>query len=171
MRRRGISSSERFRIGDNRFVSNESSSDKSRGVPERSVSLPAGVRTSDTTTEGIRVRVRSMFVPEQSAPRQGQFVFAYQITISNESQQTAQLVSRHWIITDAEGHVEEVKGPGVVGEQPVLASGESFEYTSYCPLKTSVGSMHGTYTMVRPGGDTFEARIAPFTLAMPNALN
>ena len=83
----------------------------------------------------------------------------------------AQLISRHWIITTADGDTEEVQGPGVVGEQPVLRPGESFEYTSFCPLKTNVGTMHGSYTMTTPGGEVFQARIAPFTLAVPFALN
>ena len=126
---------------------------------------------SDTTTNGIRVRVVTMFLADESAPREQRFVFAYRITISNDSQETAQLISRHWIITDANGETEEVNGPGVVGNQPVLMPGQSFEYTSFCPLPTSVGTMHGTYTMVRPNGDSFEARIAPFTLAAPYALN
>ena len=124
-----------------------------------------------TTTLGIRVRVKTQFLAEKSAPRQGQFLFAYTITISNTGEETAQLLSRHWIITDAEGEVQEVRGAGVVGEQPVLEPGMSFEYTSYCPLKTNVGTMQGSYTMVRPDGELFEAQIAPFTLAVPHALN
>jgi ApaG protein len=112
-----------------------------------------------------------MFLRDRSVPRDQQYFFAYHVTISNEGAGTAQLVSRHWIITNADGEVQEVKGPGVVGEQPVLEPGASFEYTSYCELTTSVGTMHGTYTMVTPDGDTFEAAIAPFTLAVPNALN
>lgn len=126
---------------------------------------------SDTTTDGIRVQVRSFYVPERSSPQTQQYFFAYAVRISNEGEQTAQLVSRKWIITDGEGHVETVDGPGVVGEQPVLNPGQAFEYTSFCPLGTPVGSMHGIYRMVRPDGATFDARIAPFTLAIPNALN
>jgi ApaG protein len=126
---------------------------------------------SDTTTQGIRVRVAARFLPERSSPREQQFFFEYNISISNVGQETSRLVSRHWIITDADGEVREVEGEGVVGYQPVLEPGASFEYTSYCDLKTAVGTMHGTYTMVTPGGDSFEARIAPFTLAVPNALN
>jgi ApaG protein len=117
------------------------------------------------------VQVRSQFLPERSAPRQNQYLFSYTITISNVGEETAQLLSRHWVITDAEGEVQEVRGPGVVGEQPVLEPGMSFEYTSYCPLATNVGTMQGSYTMVRPDGETFDAQIAPFTLAVPNALN
>jgi ApaG protein len=126
---------------------------------------------SDTTTHGIRVQVKTMYLAEASSPRQNEYRFAYHITISNVGAETAQLISRHWIITDADGSVQEVRGPGVVGEQPVLEPGASFEYTSYCPLKTNVGTMHGSYQMVRSDGEMFEARIAPFTLAVPNALN
>jgi ApaG protein len=126
---------------------------------------------SDTTTNGIRVQVEARYLAEQSSPRDNQYLFAYRIRISNEGTETAQLISRHWIITDADGHVEQVQGPGVVGEQPVLGSGSSFEYTSFCPLRTSVGTMHGTYQMVKANGDGFDAVIAPFTLATPNALN
>jgi ApaG protein len=126
---------------------------------------------SDTTTNGIRVQVKSMYLAEHSSPRQKEYRFAYHITITNIGSEPAQLVGRHWIITDAEGDVQEVRGPDVVGERPLLQPGTSFAYTSYCPLKTSVGTMHGSYQMVRPDGELFEARIAPFTLAMPHALN
>jgi ApaG protein len=117
------------------------------------------------------VQVNSLFLAGESAPRQKRFVFAYRIRISNQGHETAQLISRHWIITDANGETDEVQGPGVVGYQPVLEPGQTFEYTSFCPLPTSVGSMHGTYTMVKANGESFEARIAPFTLAVPHALN
>jgi ApaG protein len=127
--------------------------------------------TKSTTTSGIRVQVTTTYLADRSSPREGQFLFAYTIKISNVGGETAQLVSRHWIITDAEGEVQEVRGAGVVGEQPVLEPGMTYEYTSYCPLKTNVGTMQGSYTMVRPDGEQFEARIAPFTLAVPNALN
>jgi ApaG protein len=126
---------------------------------------------SDTTTRGIRVQVRSTYLSDRSSPREGQYLFQYHVRISNVGQETAQLVSREWVITNAEGEVERVKGPGVVGEQPVLAPGSSFEYSSFCPLKTNVGSMHGSYQMVTDKGEQFEAIIAPFTLAVPNALN
>jgi len=126
---------------------------------------------SDTTTNGIRVQVKAMYLREQSSPRENQYRFAYHISITNVGTEAAQLISRHWVITDADGDVQEVRGPGVVGEQPLLPPGGTFEYTSYCPLKTNVGTMHGSYQMVRPNGETFEARIAPFTLAVPNALN
>jgi ApaG protein len=129
------------------------------------------IPNSATTTDGIRVHVKSMFLPAHSSPRENQYLFAYTIKISNIGAETAQLLSRHWIITDADGKVKEVRGPGVVGNQPVLEPGTSYEYTSYCPLETNVGSMQGSYTMVRPDGELFEAHIAPFTLAVPNALN
>ena len=111
------------------------------------------------------------YMPERSAPKEGQYLFEYHVRISNVGSETAQLISREWIITNADGEVERVKGPGVIGEQPTLTPGSSFEYRSFCPLKTSVGSMHGSYQMVTAQGDRFDATIAPFTLAVPNALN
>ena len=126
---------------------------------------------SNTVTRGIRVRVRSIYVPERSAPEQGEYFFAYTVLIANEGEETAQLVSRRWVITNGDGRVDVVEGPGVVGEQPLLPPGASFEYTSFCPLTTSFGSMHGNYTMRTRSGETFEAEIAPFTLAMPGVVN
>ena len=113
--------------------------------------------TSETTTRGIRVQVESSYLPAQSSPRDSQYLFAYHVRIANVGTETAQLVSREWIITSADGEVERVKGPGVVGETPVLAPGGGFEYTSYCPLKTTVGSMQGSYQMVTADGDTLIA--------------
>ena len=98
-------------------------------------------------------------------------MFVYSITIANESTETIQLISRHWIITDASGQVQEVKGLGVVGRQPKLAPGESFEYTSSCPLGTPFGSMEGTYQMVTSGGRRFDAEIAAFALSGPYTLH
>ncbi len=127
---------------------------------------------SDTTTRGVRIVVRPRFIPEQSDPDNGQWLFAYHITISNTGEQTVQLISRHWVITNGEGKVEEVRGPGVVGYQPVLKPGEEFEYTSGCPLTTPVGTMHGEFNMVLPdSGEKFDAKIEPFRLAAPKALN
>ena len=100
-----------------------------------------------------------------------QFVFAYTVTIANEGREPAQLRTRHWIITDGTGHIQEVKGDGVVGKQPSLSPGERFEYTSGCVLETPHGTMHGTYQMVRPSGEEFDAEIAPFLLAVPHSLN
>jgi len=126
---------------------------------------------SDTTTRGVRIQVQPSYVPERSAPRQGQYFFAYRVRISNTGDETVQLVSRHWVIADGEGRVEHVRGPGVVGEQPVLGPGQSFEYTSFCPLPTPLGSMHGSYQMVTADGSRFDAEIAPFSLAVPTAIN
>jgi ApaG protein len=139
----------------------------------RGMSAPAsrGVRTSDTTTRGIRIEVQSFYMPERSSAKESQYLFEYHVRISNVGTETAQLISREWIITNADGEVERVKGPGVVGEQPILTPGSSFEYRSFCPLKTSVGAMHGSYQMVTANGDRFDAIISPFTLAVPNALN
>lgn len=123
--------------------------------------------TSFAVTEGIRVRVQSLYLPDQSSPRDDRYVFAYTITISNESPRTAQLRTRHWIITDGRGTIEEVRGDGVVGEQPRLAPGQSFQYTSGCVLTTPIGTMHGTYRMWRDDGTYFDAVIAPFSLASP----
>ena len=141
------------------------------GPRERWAPATRGVRTSDTTTRGIRIEVQSMYMPERSAPSDGQYLFEYHVRVSNVGTETAQLISREWIITNADGEVERVKGPGVVGEKPVLTPGTSFEYRSFCPLKTSVGSMQGSYQMVTANGDQFDAMISPFTLAVPNALN
>jgi len=129
------------------------------------------VFSSEAVTRGIRIRVRSAYVPERSQPDEHRWFFVYNVKISNEGTSPAQLMSRHWIITDANGHVQEVKGAGVVGEQPLLGPGESFEYTSACPLSTPFGNMRGTYQMVSEGGDQFDAEIAPFTLAEPHAVN
>jgi ApaG protein len=124
---------------------------------------------SDTTTRGIRIQVVSEFLADQSDREI--FYFAYRVRISNTGEETAQLVSREWIITDENGRVERVQGPGVVGEFPVLDPGQSFEYTSFCPLPTSMGTMHGSYTMRTQDGDHFDAAIAPFTLAVPGVVN
>jgi ApaG protein len=126
---------------------------------------------SDTTTRGIRVQVQSTYLEERSEPREGYFFFSYRVRISNSGEETAQLLSREWIITDSDGNSETVQGPGVVGDQPILLPGESYEYTSFCPLRTSMGSMHGSYTMQTEGGEKFDAAIAPFTLAVPGVVN
>src|SRR5438874_13110411 len=120
---------------------------------------------SNTVTRGIRIVVESIYVPERSEPRESYFFFAYTVTITNEGSETAQLMSREWVITDSDGNTERVSGPGVVGEQPVMKPGQGFEYTSFCPLRTSFGSMQGAYTMRTESGEIFEARIDPFTLA------
>ena len=128
--------------------------------------------TSEAVTRGIKVRVEASYVPERSKPAEQNWFFAYSITITNEGEETVQLLNRHWIITDANGEVQEVQGPGVVGQQPVLGPGKAFHYTSFCPLATSFGTMHGTYQMVLRGTDEeFDVEIAPFSLAPPFAVN
>ncbi len=117
------------------------------------------------------VDVRPRFVPEHSKPDEDKFLFAYTVTIRNTGEVTAQLISRHWIITDAHNKVDEVQGLGVVGEQPVLQPGEAFEYTSGCPIATPVGSMRGTYQCVAEDGTRFEAPIPEFLLSMPRTLH
>jgi ApaG protein len=123
--------------------------------------------TSEALTRGIRVSVQARYSPERSQPSGCKWFFLYTVTILNEGPETVQLVTRHWIITDGAGLVEEVRGPGVVGKQPTLGPGESFEYTSGCPLSTPFGIMEGTYQMVTTSGDQFDAKIAPFTLSEP----
>lgn len=132
---------------------------------------PMHASKSEAVTNDVRVEVESQYASQHSQPFQSHWVFHYTVRISNESDETVQLLSRHWIITEATGHVEEVKGPGVVGEKPVLAPGESFQYTSGCHLKTSSGIMHGTYQMVTEDGDHFDAEIAPFALHEPYTIH
>lgn len=126
---------------------------------------------SEAVTRGVRVAVEARYSVEHSEPTQQQWFFLYTVRIVNESEPTVQLISRHWIITDAVGEVEEVKGLGVVGQQPVLARGESFEYTSGCPLSTPFGQMHGSYQMVTDRGEPFDIEIAPFTLQAPYTIH
>ncbi len=128
---------------------------------------PLRASTSEAITNNVRVEVESRYAPELSQPFQSQWVFYYTVRITNEGDETVQLLSRHWIITEATGSTEEVRGPGVVGEQPVLAPGEAFQYTSRCGLKTSTGEMHGTYEMVTEDGVHFDVEIAPFALHEP----
>jgi ApaG protein len=123
--------------------------------------------TSEAVTHGIRVHVTAEYAPDRSRPTQQHWFFLYTIKITNESDQTVQLISRHWRITDGTGHIEEVKGPGVVGQQPVLAPNESFSYTSGCPLTTPFGTMEGTYQMTTADGASFDVQIAAFTLSEP----
>ena len=126
---------------------------------------------SDTTTNGIRVQVTPKFLPERSSAKDGEYWFAYFIRISNDGTATAQLVSRHWVITDAADKIQEVRGKGVVGEQPHLRPGESFEYTSGSAIATPVGTMRGSYQMVADDGTPFDAAIPEFTLSMPRVLH
>lgn len=127
--------------------------------------------TSSATTEGILIQVRSQFLEDQSQPTMRRFVFAYEITITNNGSEVVQLKSRHWIITNGLGQTEEVEGPGVVGEQPVLSPGESFRYQSGAVLPTARGTMRGTYQMHRADGAQFDVEIAEFLLERPYSLN
>ncbi|HVO18033.1 MAG TPA: Co2+/Mg2+ efflux protein ApaG [Anaeromyxobacter sp.] len=124
---------------------------------------------STAVTDGIRVSVTSEYRTDRSEA--GRFLFTYTVRIENEGREPAQLLSRHWIITDARGELHEVLGDGVVGKQPHLEPGQAFEYTSFCVLDTPHGSMRGSYCMRRPGGREFEAEIAPFPLVVPGTVN
>jgi ApaG protein len=125
----------------------------------------------DSRKYSIAVAAKSVYLADQSDPSRNQYVFAYTITITNVGAVPAQLISRHWIITDAEHKVQEVKGLGVVGEQPLLEPGESFEYTSGTSLPTAVGTMRGTYQMMAQDGKAFDAAIPSFTLSVPRVLH
>ena len=126
---------------------------------------------STATTRGIRVTVSTQYVPEQSEPRAHRYVFAYTARIENDGEVTVELRTRHWVITDGLGYVEEVRGTGVLGYQPSIKPGEHFEYTSGCILRTPRGEMRGTYQMHCASGEVFDAVIAPFALALPQSLN
>ncbi|WP_462380001.1 Co2+/Mg2+ efflux protein ApaG [Pseudomonas sp. Marseille-QA0892] len=119
----------------------------------------------------IDVSVVSRFLPEQSEPDQDRFAFVYTVTIQNNGEQAAQLLARHWLITDGDGKVQEVRGPGVIGQQPLIEPGQSHVYSSGTVIATRVGSMQGSYQMVAQNGQRFEASIAPFRLAVPGALH
>ena len=124
---------------------------------------------SEATTEGVRVTVKAVYLPRHSDPAEPRYVFAYEVTIANEGTEWAKLETRHWVITDARGHVEEVRGPGVVGETPELEPGADHTYQSFCVLRTQRGTMHGSYQMVRRDGSGFDAEVAPFVLATPDS--
>jgi ApaG protein len=122
-------------------------------------------------TQGIRISVNTRYLSDESDPDQSKYIFAYEVTIENEGEAPAQLLTRHWIIKDAENNVEEVRGDGVIGQMPYLDPGQAFTYTSFCPLRSKFGVMRGSYGMVRPDGETFEAEIAPFALLPQFMLN
>jgi len=123
----------------------------------------------EQVTRSIRVRVRPEYLEAQSAPDEGRYFWSYTVEILNEGSETVQLRSRYWRITDANGHVEEVRGPGVVGQTPVIGPGESFEYTSGCPLKTTSGIMVGSYQMEKTNGTLIDIAIPAFSLDSPFA--
>jgi ApaG protein len=120
------------------------------------------------TTRNIRVSVQPFYLEEQSSPEEDRFVWAYRVNIENQGGETVQLINRHWRITDKLGRLQEVKGPGVVGEQPVLKPGDAFEYTSGCPLTTPSGIMAGSYEMTTDGGESFDIEIPAFSLDSPH---
>jgi ApaG protein len=126
---------------------------------------------SSAVTAGIRITVKSRYLPDQSSPADRRYVFAYTVKVDNEGSASTRLRSRHWVITDGNGQVEEVRGPGVVGQQPQIEPGGSFEYTSGCVLRTAHGTMEGSYQMTDASGEMFDARIAPFALSLPHSLN
>lgn len=119
----------------------------------------------------VHIDVKTQYLPAQSSLREQRYAFAYTITITNQGHQAVQLISRHWLIRDGNNRIQEVRGEGVVGEQPVIAPGESFRYTSGAVLETAVGSMEGSYQMINAAGDAFEAPIATFVLTQPGALH
>lgn len=125
----------------------------------------------ETSTYRLSVAAETAYIEEQSSPDTARFVFAYTITLRNTGRIAARLLSRHWIITDANGRVQEVRGEGVVGKQPYLRPGEAFRYTSAAIIETPVGSMHGSYQMVADDGVCFDAPIPAFTLSLPHALH
>jgi len=126
---------------------------------------------SRATTRGITVTVEPHYLPEKSQPHLGRWLFIYNIRIENHGSETVQLLTRHWIITDAAGRIEEVRGAGVVGQQPILEPGESHEYSSFCPLSTPFGTMQGSYQMTTADGEPFDVEIASFILSQPMAVN
>lgn len=132
---------------------------------------PLVASASEAVTNNVRVEVESVYAPERSHPFENEWTFDYTVRITNERDETVQLLSRHWIITDATGHTEEVRGGGVVGEYPMLAPGESFQYTSFTELQTSGGVMRGTFQMVTEDGDHFDVEIAPFALHEPYTIH
>jgi ApaG protein len=134
-------------------------------------SAPAQIAAAPARAHKIRVDVSANYVGEQSKPEEGHYAFSYTITIRNEGQVPARLLTRHWVITDANGKVKEVRGEGVVGEQPYLLPGQGFRYSSGAVLETPVGAMQGSYQMLADDGAHFDAPIAPFTLAMPGLLH
>jgi ApaG protein len=132
---------------------------------------PLHASSSEAVTNSVRVEVQSRYAAEMSRPFENRWVFIYTVRVTNEGDETVQLLSRHWIIADAIGSVEEVAGSGVVGEQPVLVPGEAFQYTSWTELKTAAGTMRGSYQMVSEEGDHFDVEIAPFALHEPYTIH
>jgi ApaG protein len=127
--------------------------------------------SSEAVTNNVRVEVESQYAPDHSQPFEQHWFFHYTVRITNEGEDTVQLISRHWFVADAAGHTDEYQGPGVVGEQPVLVPGESFTYTSGCTIKTANGVMRGTFAMISESGEHFDVEIAPFALQEPYTIH
>jgi ApaG protein len=127
--------------------------------------------TSIAITKGVRIEVRSRYVPARSLPSARRYAYEYTVRMRNDGAATVQLISRHWVLTDATGKISEHRGAGVVGEQPVLRRGQTFEYTSNAVLETPRGQMHGSFQMQTQNGRTFDALVAPFLLSLPYSLN
>lgn len=143
--------------------------DKCRRGADSAARLPRRMRMYQKETRAIEITVKPFYLDEQSEPDDSHFVFAYHIRIQNNGHDVVQLLNRYWQITDGRGRIQEVRGPGVVGEQPVLRPGEAFEYTSGCPLNTSTGIMVGTYEMETLDGERFDVDIPAFSLDAPDA--
>ena len=143
--------------------------DKCRRGADSAARLPWRMRMYQKETRAIEITVKPFYLEEQSEPDDSHFVFAYHIRIQNNGHDVVQLLNRYWQITDGRGRIQEVRGPGVVGEQPVLRPGEAFEYTSGCPLNTSTGIMVGTYEMETLDGERFDVDIPAFSLDAPDA--
>jgi ApaG protein len=137
----------------------------------RSAVMDAPMTKVQTTTRLITVKAEAVYVPERSSALKSHYFFAYRIEIENDGEVPVRLMNRHWVITDGHGEVQEVHGAGVIGSQPLISPGDKFAYTSACPLPTPVGTMSGRYEMEVEGGESFEAEIPAFTLAMPYSLN
>ncbi len=148
------------------------SSRRCSSTPHSCDPMPSDVLShSVAVTENVRVVVRSRYLPEQSSPANRRYAFAYTVRLENDGSVPVQLRTRHWIITNAHQESEQVRGVGVVGQQPLIAPGMAFEYTSGCTLRTSTGTMEGSYQLERPDGTSFDATIAPFALLLPTSLN
>lgn len=126
---------------------------------------------SNIVTSEVRVQVESQYLPQHSKPELDRYLFTYVVKITNEGPRPVQLLDRHWIITDAEGYVEEVEGPGVIGETPLISPGSSHQYRSFCPLNTPFGMMEGSYGMIDMEGNRFRVTVGLFTMATPEAIN
>jgi len=125
----------------------------------------------ETTTNQVHIAVKTNYIPERSELSKPIYFFSYHINITNKGEEAVQLKNRYWHITDGDGHIEEIRGPGVVGNKPFLKQGESFEYTSFCPLPTQFGVMHGHFEMICDSGKKFNAKISPFRLTVPYSVN